>query len=60
MSGPALVTVAAAAKLVCCHQETIRRAYLAGRLKACRFGVRGWRIRPEDLRKWMDEGMPTR
>ena len=60
MSGPALLTVAAAARLVCCHEETIRRAYQAGRLKAIPFGVRGRRIRPEDLSKWIDEGMPTR
>jgi excisionase family DNA binding protein len=57
---PRLMTVAQAALTVSCHQETVRRAYQAGRLRACRFGVRGWRIRPEDLSKWIDEGMPTR
>ena len=55
-----MMTVAQAAICVGCHEETIRRAYLAGRLNACRFGVRGRRIRPEDLSKWIDEGMPTR
>ena len=43
-----------------CHEETIRRAYLAGYLKARRFGTRNWRIYESDLVSWVDEGMKTR
>jgi excisionase family DNA binding protein len=48
------------AEFVGCHEETVRRAYLRGLLRAQRFGVRGRRFRPEDVSDWIDRGAPTR
>jgi hypothetical protein len=38
------------AKFVGCHEETVRRAYWRGLLRSQRFGVRGRRFHPEDVR----------
>jgi excisionase family DNA binding protein len=55
-----LLTVFEVAKYVVCHEETVRRAYLRGLLKSQRFGVRGRRFWPADVRDWFDRGMPTK
>jgi len=39
-----------------CHEETIRRGYLSGHLKATPFGARGRRILMTDLENWMLNG----
>jgi excisionase family DNA binding protein len=43
-----------------CHEETIRRGYLSGHLKATPFGTRGRRIHLSDLEGWMRNGARTR
>ena len=55
-----LMTATEVAEFVGCHEETVRRAYLRGLLRAQRFGVRGRRFRPEDVSDWTDRGAPTR
>ena len=55
-----LLTVREVARFVCCHEETVRRAYWRGLLRSQRFGVRGRRFRPEDIRDWIDRGAPTK
>src|SRR5262245_7775191 len=50
--GEGLLTAKQVAEYVKCHLETVRRAYLAGRLKSVRFGVRGRRFRPADVQEW--------
>jgi excisionase family DNA binding protein len=55
-----LLTVSEAAEVIHCHEETIRRAYLARQLKVQRFGVRSIRIDPDELRSWLARGAPTR
>lgn len=55
-----LMTAFEVAEFVGCHEETVRRAYLRGLLRAQRFGVRGRRFRPEDVSDWIDRGAPTR
>ena len=54
-----LLTVPQAAALANCSDETIRRAMSAHTLAAVRFGSRNWRIKPADLRGWIDQGMQT-
>jgi excisionase family DNA binding protein len=48
------------AEFVGCHEETVRRAYLRGLLTSQRFGVRGRRFHPADVRDWIRRGAPTR
>jgi excisionase family DNA binding protein len=55
-----LLTVREAAAWARCHEETIRRAYLAGHLTVRRFGSRNWRIAESDLSSWVAAGMRTR
>lgn len=55
-----LLTVKEAAEIVRCHEETIRRAYLARQLRVQRVGVRSVRIYHQDLRRWLADGAPTR
>jgi excisionase family DNA binding protein len=57
-SSPGYLTIAEAAKIVRCHERTIRRAIDRGALRAGR--VRGandargaFRIRPADLDRWL-------
>jgi excisionase family DNA binding protein len=54
------MNVKQAASYARCHEETIRRGYLAGFLKATRFGQRGRRIHVADLECWMRDGARTR
>jgi excisionase family DNA binding protein len=54
------MTVKQAASYAGCHEETIRRGYLAGCLKATAFGKRGKRIHIADLERWVREGGKTR
>ena len=54
-----LMTATEVAEFIGCHEETVRRAYLRGLLRAQRFGVRGRRFRPEDVSDWIDRGAPT-
>jgi excisionase family DNA binding protein len=56
----ALLTVKQAASVANCHEESIRRAYWFRQLRVLRFGVRGVRIRPDDLEDWIRQGMKTR
>lgn len=55
-----LMTAFQVAEFVGCHEETIRRAYLRGLLMSQRFGVRGRRFHPDDVRDWIRRGAPTR
>jgi excisionase family DNA binding protein len=55
-----LMTAFEVAEFVGCHEETIRRAYLRGLLTSQRFGVRGRRFHPADVRDWIQRGAPTR
>jgi excisionase family DNA binding protein len=55
-----LLTAFEVAEFVGCHEETVRRAYLCGRLQRQRFGVRSWRFRPGDVGDWVRRGAPTR
>ena len=55
-----LLTISDAARVVSCHEETIRRAYQAGQLAVVRLGSRNVRIEPAALREWIKRGMPTR
>ena len=55
-----LMTAFAVAEFVGCHEETVRRAYLRGLLTSQRFGVRGRRFHPADVRDWIRRGAPTR
>jgi excisionase family DNA binding protein len=48
------------ARFVGCHEETVRRAYWRGLLRAQRFGVRGRRFHPEDVLDWIRRGAPTK
>jgi excisionase family DNA binding protein len=54
-----LLTVAEAAQLVGCCEETIRRAYLARQLDVLRYGARRVRIRPSALSAWLERGGKT-
>jgi excisionase family DNA binding protein len=54
------LTAKEAAGYVGCHEETIRRGYLSGHLKASRFGSRGRRIHLADLDSWVRNGARTR
>jgi excisionase family DNA binding protein len=54
------MNVKQAASYAGCHEETIRRGYLAGFLKAPRFGKRGRRIHVADLECWLRDGARTR
>ena len=55
-----LMTAFEVAEFVGCHEETIRRGYLRGLLTSQRFGVRGRRFHPADVRDWIQRGAPTR
>jgi excisionase family DNA binding protein len=55
-----LMTVKAAATIVGCHEDTIRRAYINGQLRFVRLGRRGVRIDPVSLRQWLAAGGQTR
>ena len=55
-----LLTAFEVAEFVGCHEETIRRAYWRGLLRSQRFGVRGRRFHPVDVRDWITRGAPTR
>lgn len=55
-----LMTAFEVAEFIGCHEETVRRAYLRGLLVSQRFGVRGRRFRPEDVRDWLHRGAPTK
>ena len=55
-----LLTAFEVAEFIGCHEETVRRAYWRGLLRVQRFGVRGRRFRPEDVRDWLHRGAPTR
>ena len=55
-----LMTAFEVAEFVGCHEETVRRAYLRGLLTSQRFGVRGRRFHPADVRDWIRRGAPTR
>lgn len=55
-----LLTAFQVAAFVGCHEETVRRAYWRGLLRVQRFGVRGRRFRPEDVRDWLHRGAPTK
>jgi excisionase family DNA binding protein len=55
-----LMTAFQVAEYVGCHEETVRRAYLRGLLTSQRFGVRGRRFHPTDVRDWIRRGAPTR
>ena len=48
------------AKFVGCHEETVRRAYWRGLLRAQRFGARGRRFDPKDVLDWIRRGAPTK
>ena len=48
------------AKFGGCHEETVRRAYWRGLLRAQRFGVRGRRFDPQDVLDWIRRGAPTK
>jgi excisionase family DNA binding protein len=48
------------AEFVGCHEETVRRAYWRGLLKAQRFGSRGKRFHPSDVLDWIQRGAPTK
>jgi excisionase family DNA binding protein len=54
-----LLTVAEAAHVVGCCEETIRRAYLSRQLQVLRFGARRVRIRPTALVGWLERGGKT-
>ncbi len=58
--GEGLVTAREVAKHVGCHEETVRRADHAGRLRSVRFGARGKRFHPRDVREWIARGMRTK
>jgi excisionase family DNA binding protein len=55
-----LLTAFEVAEFVGCHEETVRRAYWRGLLTSQRFGVRGRRFHPDDVRDWIRRGAPTR
>ena len=55
-----LMTAFEVAEFIGCHEETVRRAYLRGLLTSQRFGVRGRRFHPADVRDWIRRGAPTR
>jgi hypothetical protein len=55
-----LMTAFDVAAFIGCHEETVRRAYLRGLLTSQRFGVRGRRFHPADVRDWIKRGAPTR
>jgi excisionase family DNA binding protein len=54
-----MLTVKQAAVLAACHEETVRRAYLAGFLKVVRVG-RSIRVFSSELQKWLQAGGQTR
>jgi excisionase family DNA binding protein len=54
------MNVKQAASYAGCHEETIRRGYLSGHLKATAFGKRGRRIHLADLEQWLRDGAKTR
>ena len=55
-----LLTAFEVAEYIGCHEETVRRAYSRGLLTSQRFGVRGRRFHPADVREWIRRGAPTR
>jgi excisionase family DNA binding protein len=55
-----MMTAFEVAEFVGCHEESVRRAYLCGRLRRRRFGVRSWRFLPADVQDWIARGAPTR
>jgi excisionase family DNA binding protein len=55
-----LMTAFEVAEFIGCHEETVRRAYLRGLLISQRFGVRGRRFHPADVKDWIKRGAPTR
>jgi excisionase family DNA binding protein len=55
-----LMTAFEVAEFVGCHEETVRRAYLRGLLASQRFGVRGRRFHPADVKDWINRGIPTK
>ena len=55
-----LLTAFEVAEYIGCHEETVRRAYSRGLLTSQRFGVRGRRFHPADVREWIRCGAPTR
>ena len=55
-----LLTAFEVAEYIGCHEETVRRAYSRGLLTSQRFGVRGRRFHPADVRDWIRRGAPTR
>ena len=55
-----LLTAFEVAEFVGCHEETVRRAYWRGLLRAQRFGVRGRRFDPQDVLDWIRRGAPTK
>ena len=56
------LTVAEAANVVRCSDDTIRRGYTSGYLQVERLGARlqGVRIRQSALNKWLADGARTR
>ena len=54
-----LITVKEAAIQIGCCEETIRRAYLAKRLRVEHIGMRAIRVRPSDLQAWLMRGGKT-
>ena len=55
-----LLTARGVARLVGCHEETVRRAYWRGLLRSQRFGVRGRRFHPDDVLDWIGRDAPTK
>jgi excisionase family DNA binding protein len=54
-----LLTAVEVAAYVGCHVETVRRAYQRRLLASQRFGVRGQRFFPADVKDWLRRGAPT-
>jgi len=54
-----LLTAVEVARYVGCHVESVRRAYQHNQLPSQRFGVRGKRFFPADVKDWLRRGAPT-
>lgn len=54
-----MLTVPAAARLLCCAASTVRRAIALGTLRATKHG-RDWQIDADDLARWRPQNGPGR
>lgn len=50
-----LMTVEEVAEHLAVAENTVRRWLKAGKLKGVKLNDRSWRVKPEDLKAWLDD-----